>query len=302
MRVRAAARHRVADRQHDDRDVVLSTRIQCQVDQTVGRGLRILLLSQHSGDVVVGDHRGEPVRADEHAVAVLQIDGREVDVHLAVDAERARDDAPLRMSFRLLLGQSPLAHHATHECVVLSQLLQRAIPEEIGARIPDVRDVGAPVVEHQQGARRPHAMQRVVVLGAAEDRAVGLAQHLRERLRVRRVGVTQAVGDDVDRGRGGDIAGQMTTHAVGDREQRLLDQVGVFVALADPARVGAGAPGCVHFRSSRTVLPIFTLSPRVTFVGEVILLRFTYVPLVEPMSSTTTPSSLVKMRACICET
>ena len=80
--------------------------------------------------------------------------------------------------------------------------------------------------------------------------------------------LAEEVFDRLERQLRRDLATPMPAHAVGHRVERRLDQVGVLVALADPADVGGHPHLDLHRRSSITVVPIRTLSPACTMAGE----------------------------------
>jgi hypothetical protein len=57
--------------------------------------------------------------------------------------------------------------------------------------------------------------------------------------------------DGVDRGRGRDIASNVTAHAVGNDEERFVHQEGILVDLAPSPDVGFGSDPIVHFFAFR---------------------------------------------------
>jgi hypothetical protein len=100
----------------------------------------------------------------------------------------------------------------------------------------------------------------------------------------RRLGVEP---ERLDRHLARHLAGGVTTHAVGDGEERLGDEARVLVDRAHHAGVGGRPePERRHPATSMTVDPIFSLSPRLIGTAEETLRVFRYVPLVDPRSST----------------
>src|SRR5205823_3633886 len=93
----------------------------------------------------------------------------------------------------------------------------------------------------------------------------------------------------------------VAAHAVGDGEQSRPGVDGVLVVVADETHVGAGGipQHQGHERSSSTVLPIRIGVPIGTGVGPTTLERSRYVPLVEPMSSTSHWPSRGLIWACL---
>ena len=87
---------------------------------------------------------------------------------------------------------------------------------------------------------------------------------------------------------GGDLAGGVAAHAVGERQQSRAGVHRVFVVGADQAAIAACgvAEDKCHGRSSITVLPIRTGVPIGTRTAVVTFALSRYVPLVDPRSST----------------
>ena len=124
--------------EHDDGDVVLAAGGVRGVDERVRRAGRVRVLAQDLADRGGPDHRGEPVGAQDHAVAALQDQGVHVDLDRRVDAERARDDRPLRVDRGLLLGELAVADQLLDEAVVGGQPLEPVPAEQVGAGVADV--------------------------------------------------------------------------------------------------------------------------------------------------------------------
>ena len=117
----------VDDVGHDAGDVVRAAAAQRQIDHAVGALPWIPVGAQRLGQGLVADHPGQPVRAEQEAVAGPGLpDGqRRVDV---LAGERAQQQRALRMRVRLLLGDPALVDQRLDERVVLGDLGQRRRP------------------------------------------------------------------------------------------------------------------------------------------------------------------------------
>jgi hypothetical protein len=264
------------------RDVVDPAGAVRRADEPLDRLLRVGRLPEHGRDLAVADHPGQPVGREQDPVAVADLQDPLVDLDRPVDAECPRQDAAVRVGLRLRLGDLTLLDHPVHEGVVLGQHLEPTVAEQVRARVADVREAHLFAVDERGGEGGPHPLNLAVGSRALEDRAVRLLDLLREVALPR--GEQPAHG--VERQVRGDLPAAVPAHPVGDRVERLLDEVGVLVALADLADVGGGPDRDPHRRSSSTVLPTLTTSPAWTSTGCVTFRSLRNVPFVEPMSST----------------
>ncbi len=238
-----------------------------------GSGSRL----EDAGDLVRAHHGGEAVRAEEDAVAGLELDRVLVDVDPGVDAERTRDGRPLGVHLGLLRGEHPVADHLLDEAVVGRDLGERAVAGEVRARIADVPHDQVPVrSQHAGRERRAHAVQFQVGLGLLENGVVRALDGVAQRLTVRHGGA-----QGLQRGGARDLTGAVAAHAIGDGDQAeavcLVDEA-VLVAVADAADVGdAGGHDLdrAHLVTSATVWPNCTWSPRLRRVTPLICLPFT---------------------------
>ena len=108
-------------------------------------------------DLLVGDHRGEPVGAEQEEVAVLRREREEVDLDLGVGAERASDDRALRVGLGLLGREAAAANELRDQGVILGQLGELVLAQQVGARVADVPDHDAVVLDQRHRHRRAHA-------------------------------------------------------------------------------------------------------------------------------------------------
>ncbi len=117
-----------------------------------------------------------------------------------------------------------------------------------------------------------HARQLVPSLPLFVDRQVG---GLDGCLESGRSGCGHPASEDLDGHCAGDLAALVATHAVGDAEDAAVDHDGVLVDLAELADVGGRSDPEVEdgHRSSSTVEPICTRSPRFITIGPATLRR-----------------------------
>src|SRR5262249_31843334 len=109
-----------------------------------------------------------------------------------------------------------------------------------------------------------------------------------ERLGRVHVGVDEPLAHGVEGDLAGDLAGGVASHAVGHREDGIDGEHAVLVDGAQATDVGGGTPPQRDHTASRTVEPTCRLSPLCRGVGALTRWLFTYVPFVDPRSSTYT--------------
>ena len=199
-------------------------------------------------------------------------------------------------------AEAALAHEGGHQAVVLGELGELAVGQQVEPRVADVDHgdgVAALGVDQGHGAQRgAHAGELGIVGRPLDDRPVGLLHGGDEHVGA---GRAELVLEGLDGEVAGDLARLVAAHAVGDGEEAVDRQEGVLVGLADLADVGGRAPGEAGHRSSITVLPTWSRSPRWSTIGPDTFWRFSQVPLVEPRSSTSNWPSRRNTRAWICE-
>ena len=190
----------------------------------------------------------------------------------------------LRMRLRLFCGQAPFTDELADEAVVVGELTQRAVVQEVRARVADVADEQAAASgDDDRRHRGSHAGELRVAGRPFEDRLVREGDRVVDRPAVRHRGAQRFDGSPR-----GDLARDMTAHPVGDREQRqpIVDDVRVLVVVANASRVRERAGRKFHARSARsTVWPTCSWSPLRTRAGCATCLPFRNVPFVEPRSS-----------------
>jgi hypothetical protein len=294
--LRAACRTAAVLGEVDDHggDVVDPARVVRGANEAVDGLLRILDLREHRDDLIVAHHSGQAVRAQQEPVAVLHRDDALVDLHVAVDPERAGQDAAMRVVLGLGLGDLALDHHPADQGVVLGQRAQLPFAEQVRARVADVREPDLGVVHEDGGERGAHPGHGAVLLGARENGAVRLLDLFGERALVRLEQALDGLEGEVRR----HLPAAMTAHPVGDRVQGVVHEERVLVALTDLPDVRRCPDDDPHRRSSSTVLPTLTTSPAWTSTGEVTFRSFRKVPFVDPRSSTNQAPFSPYSRAC----
>jgi hypothetical protein len=152
------------DLEEDDRDVVLAAAAIGRGDELLRGGVEVVAARfDDVEDLLVADHRSQPVGADQEEVAGVGLDRERVDVDVRVGSERARDHRALRVRLRLLGRQPARPDELCDERVVLRQLVDLTVANQVRARVADVTDRDDAVLEQRDRDRRPHA-RRVRVL------------------------------------------------------------------------------------------------------------------------------------------
>ena len=115
----------------DHGDVVASAGLVRRVDEGLRRLVRIGVLEQEFGDVIVRDLVDEAVGAEQDAVALEDRHRPRVDADTRFDTERAGDDVAARVVSGLLAGDRPLGHQLLDEAVVDRQLAQSGVAHHV---------------------------------------------------------------------------------------------------------------------------------------------------------------------------
>src|SRR5262245_4039137 len=288
----------VAEIQDDRGDVVDPAGAVGQDDQALHRLLGIRRIQEGPPDLVLGDHPGHAVGAQQQPVTRLDAHVALVDLHALVHAQRPREDAAMRVRLGLLRRDLAFDDHAVHQRVILGELCELSAPQQVCARVADVRKVHLVAVDECGGEGGAHARDAPIALRAVEDGPVGLRDLIGEGPLV----PLEQLLNGLQRKARSHLAAAVAAHAICHGVQRPLDQVGVLVALAHLADVRRGADPDPHRRSSSTVLPTFRTSPAWISTGCCTRWSFRSVPLVDPRSSTYQAPSFGYRRACTWET
>ncbi|SRX79242.1 hypothetical protein MPP7335_00977 [Mycolicibacterium parafortuitum] len=277
----------VDDVGHHHGDVVGTAAAQGQFDEAVG-ALGDIGDLQRLGDGVLADRVGEPVRAQQVAVAGagLPHDQRRLDL---VAGQRAHDQRPLRMAVGLLGGDPALVDQGLDERVVLGDLGEFAVAQQVAAGVADVHQPEPVAGEQDRRQRGAHALELGVLLDVRGDRGVAVAHRGVELTEQVSAGlVVVEVCQRGDHQLRGDLTCGVAAHAVGQRQQPgpRVDGVLVVGAHQPPVATGCISKNECHGRNSITVLPIRTGVPIGTRTAVVTFALSRYVPLVDPRSST----------------
>ena len=248
--------------------------------------LGVVLLVEERGDLGFVQHRREAVGAEQQAVAGLELDRVEVDLHARLEPERAViiDRRGSRSASSSV--SSPGRHQLLDEAVVGRDAGQLAVAQQVRARVADVADGQRAVdVEDAGGERGAHPTEALVGRRALEHRVVGNADRIGDV-----AGAGERGAQRLERGGARHLAAAVTAHAVGDGDEPevVVDEVAVLVVVAHLADVGGRAHDDAerHRWTSPTVSPNCTRSPRFKRVGACTGWPFTNVPLRDPRSST----------------
>ena len=214
--------------EEDHGDVVAPAGRVGGIDERLAGGAQVGGIDERALDLLVGDHRRQPVRAEQEHVAVAGVGRHVVDLDRRLGAQRAGDDRALRVLLGLFGGQLAAAHHLAHERVVVGELLELCVAEQVGARVADVPERHGVLVDVGRRERRPHAGALLVLGRLAVDEAVGLLGQRRQPL-LGRAAVGQPAAQAVDDGARGNLARLRTAHPVRHGEHRRVREERVLV-------------------------------------------------------------------------
>ena len=178
------------------------------------------------------------------------------------------------MRVRLILRQFAAVDQRLHERVVLGDLRQRAVAQQVGARIADVDQAHPAAVEQQRRGGAAHALGLGVRLDVRRDRLVADGECVGEgagEVLARLVLVQLSQGRDHELA--GDLPGRVTAHPVRERQKSGTRVGGILVVLPHHSQMGTRGvdESGRHARSSITVLPIRIGVPASTLIGVVTL-------------------------------
>jgi hypothetical protein len=164
--------------------------------------------------------RSETVTAEQDPVSRLDGHLRPTHGDIGLDADAPREHVPHGMRPRLVLGDlSPIEHRLDHP-VITRELLDRAVADQVGSTVAEVRQMNAPAHYRDRDAGRTHVEELGALLSGLVDLPIDIHEGLGEFLPVE--GTTDFRGDS------GQLAGHhlarhapasMPSHAVGDGEE-----------------------------------------------------------------------------------
>ena len=244
----------VDDVGHDARDVVRRPAGERERHQLIGAFRDVGDRFERLLKVRLADDRAEPVRAQEPPVAGLDLPRGDVNGHVGVDvAEDAQQHGSLRVVLRVGRAEASRVDQVLDEGVVGRHLLEHTVPEQVRARVADVRHRDGVARPKQSRHRRSEPAEFGVVAGAAHDLRVGPRDRRLERLErlilPERLGVES--GERADRDRGRDVPAGGTAHSVRDDEEVRTGVRGVLIVLADEPDIRARGVGRVQGTRSR---------------------------------------------------
>src|SRR6266511_473767 len=251
------ARYRLRARlDDDDGDVVVTAAVVRERDEATGGEVERALLDD-AQDLRVVDEVREPVAADDERVARIELEPHEIDHHLLLEADRARDDVLEPAVLRLVGADRPGLELLVDERVVLGDLVDAPLPQEVAAAVADVRDERGRGVHEDRRDRRAHPGELRLALRGPVDDGAGLLDRLPQKVRHPRVvgaaraealrlvlaRVRDGVPDGLDREPRGGAATRVAAHAVGDDEEaaRGVDEERILVVVAALPDVGDAA-------------------------------------------------------------
>ena len=189
--------------------------------------------------VSVGDHVGQPVGAEQIAIAPPRLPDRDVRFDLRAQ-QRAQDHRLAWVVLRLVGAELAGVDEVLDVGVVVGDLRQHVAAQQVGAGVADVHQADLRADEPQCGERGAHALELAVLLHGVGYAVVGVHDGVAQRTHeVVDAAVLVERFERADDDLAGDLAGGVTAHAVGDREQPRAGVDRVLVVVADEALVRA---------------------------------------------------------------
>ena len=233
----------------NDADVVVTTIAIGDPNQFVGSRLRVVVGTEHLGNLVVHDFIDKAVAAQEETFTRNRRDIPHVDADIRLDTEGACDDVSVRMRTRLRPGDLSGIDQFTDVTVVLTDLSERAVSHRVDPGVTDVHDGDAVADNRQRADGCAHAAQQRFGQRPVEDGSVGCTNGGHQTF-ARWLAVGTQLQEMVGRQSAGDFSGGMAAHAISHREHRELGDDGVFVQTSGATNIGERAPTQCHHVSS----------------------------------------------------
>ena len=230
---------------HDDGHVVVSAGGKGLLHQLRGANLGIAELAQDIADLLVLQHGGKAVRAQQQAVTRLHVNLVQIRFGAGIAAQRAGDVRALRVRLCLRGGDAARFHQVGNQAVIARNLLQMAFVQQIGARVAHLRNDQALAFQHGGRAGGSHAFAPFAFASSANDGQVRLLYGLPECGGIGMLG--RAAGNGVDGNLRGNLASGVTTHAIAHYVERRRNGEGILVVVADAADVGSASKGVSEY-------------------------------------------------------
>ena len=163
-----------------------------------------------------------------------------VGIHGGVRAQCAGDDRTVGVDASLVCRDLAGVHEFFHIGVVAGHADERALVEQVGARVAHVGDGERVVFDIGASGCAAHAGLAQAIQGGLDYGGVSSLDGCRQACGVGRL--RSCLGDGLDSDRRGYLAGGVTAHAVAYAKERRLHQVGILIVRAHAANVRAGAP------------------------------------------------------------
>src|SRR5271156_1353356 len=244
--------------QDDCGDVVAAAGVIGLLDQRIGGLLRAGGFLQNTGDLQLGKLTKQSVGAEQVGVAVAQELFGDFNVHVLLDAERARQHVLHAAAAGLLEGNDSAAHLLGDEGMIFGELVQLLVAEKIRAAVAHVCDAGAIFEKAHGDDGGAHAASAAQILRDLENFQVGQAHGARQAIRCvahafdlfsenRESRIGLRVAAVCQNGFGGQAAGAFAgfqaAHAVRENEQIQVrrEPEAVFVVLANTPCIAASA-------------------------------------------------------------
>ena len=221
---------------------------------------------QRAGNFWFGDHASKAVGTQEQNVARIDADFIDIHFDLGVSAECAQKHTLYLTVFRLLGRDDTAAHLFRDEGMVVSELLERAPAQQIGAAITDVSDAQAAVIEPRGGKSGAHTVLLRIFLRGLINLAIRQVHGALQTLGFLRPVVAGSPGEsnagivpcfgavinDGFNGHGtGNFSMSLAAHTIGKDEEveRFKNPEGVLVVGAHTSYVRQAVTSDLHSRS-----------------------------------------------------
>ena len=166
--------------------------------------------------------------------------GEVVGIHGGVRAQRTGDDRAVGVDASLVCRNLAGVHELLHVGVVAGHADERALVEQVGARVAHVGDGERVVFDIGASGCAAHAGLAQAIQGGLDYGGVGCLDGCGQACCVG--GLRGRLGNSLDGDGRGYLAGGVTAHAVAYAKERRLHQVGILIVRAHTANVGAGTP------------------------------------------------------------